>query len=93
VFGHSHLGPGTEVARHPTITTTLGAPIDFCESRSPWQRSSNENTNGLLRDYFPKGTDLRVHPAEHFLGVETELNNRPRCVLADWSQAALFEAL
>lgn len=52
---------GTEMARHITITKTLGAPVYFCDSRSPWQRGSNENTNGLLRDYFPKGTDLRVH--------------------------------
>ena len=84
---------GTEMARHLTITTTLGTPIYFCDSRSPWQRGSNENTNGLLRDYFPKGTDLRVHSAEHLLAVETELNNRHRRVLADRSPAALFEAL
>jgi len=51
---------GTEMARHLTITVALGAPVYFCDSRSPWQRGSNENTNGLLRDYFPKGTDLRI---------------------------------
>lgn len=84
---------GTEMARHLTITETLGAPVYFCDSRSPWQRGSNENTNGLLRDYFPKGTDLRVHPAEHLLAVENELNNRPRRVLGDRSPATLFEAL
>jgi transposase, IS30 family len=49
---------GVEMARHLTITQSLGAPVYFCDSRSPWQRGSNENTNGLLRDYFPKGTDL-----------------------------------
>jgi IS30 family transposase len=49
---------GTEMARHLTITRSLGAPVYFCDSHSPWQRGSNENTNGLLRDYFPKGTDL-----------------------------------
>jgi IS30 family transposase len=84
---------GTEMARHITITKTLGAPVYFCDSRSPWQRGSNENTNGLLRDYFPKGTDLRVHPAQHLLAVENELNNRPRRVLGDRSPAALFQAL
>jgi transposase, IS30 family len=84
---------GTEMARHLTITETLGASVYFCDSRSPWQRGSNENTNGLLRDYFPKGTDLRVHPARHLLAVENELNNRPRRVLGDHSPAVLFEAL
>ena len=84
---------GTEMARHLTITKTLGAPVYFCDSHSPWQRGSNENTNGLLRDYFPKGTDLCAHPAEHLLAVENELNNRPRRVLGDRSPNALFGAL
>lgn len=84
---------GTEMARHLTITATLGAPVYFCDSRSPWQRGSNENTNGLLRDYFPKSTDLRVHSAERLLAVENELNNRPRRVLGDRSPTTLFETL
>ena len=84
---------GTEMARHLTITKTLGTPVYFCDSHSPWQRGTNENTNGLLRDYFPKGTDLRVHAAQHLLAVENELNNRPRYVLADRSPAELFDAL
>jgi IS30 family transposase len=84
---------GTEMARHLTITATLGAPVYFCDSRSPWQRGSNENTNGLLRDYFPKGTDLRTHSPEHLLAVENELNHRPRHVLGDRSPAALFDLL
>ena len=84
---------GTEMARHLTITATLGTPVYFCDSRSPWQRGTNENTNGLLRDYFPKGTDLRVHTTEHLLAVENELNNRPRQVLNDRSPAILFETL
>jgi IS30 family transposase len=84
---------GTEMARHLTITETLGAPVYFCDSRSPWQRGSNEKTNGLLRDYFPKGTDLRVHSADHLLAVEIELNNRPRRVLNDRSPATLFTTL
>ena len=69
---------GTEMARHLTITRSLGAPVYFCDSHSPWQRGSNENTNGLLRDYFPKGTDLSAHSLQHLLAVENELNNRPR---------------
>jgi IS30 family transposase len=84
---------GTEMARHRTITRSLGAPVYFCDSRSPWQRGSNENTNGLLRDYFPKGTDLSVHPPGHLLAVENELNNRPRHVLGHRAPAELFAAL
>ena len=80
------------MARHLTITETLYTPVYFCDSRSPRQRGSNENTNGLSRDYFPKGTDLRVHPAEHLLAVENEINNRPRRVLGGRSQTTLFEA-
>src|SRR5262245_15569333 len=72
---------GSEMARHLTITESLGAPVYFCDSRSPWQRGSNENANGLLRDYFPKGTDLGRHSPEHLLAVEHELNRRPRLVL------------
>jgi IS30 family transposase len=84
---------GTEMARHLTIAQSLGAPVYFCDSRSPWQRGSNENTNGLLRDYFPKGTDLSTHSTQHLLAVENELNNRPRIVLNDRTPAELFLAL
>jgi IS30 family transposase len=84
---------GTEMARHLTIAQSLGAPVYFCDSRSPWQRGSNENTNGLLRDYFPKGTDLSKHSTQHLLAVENELNNRPRLVLKDRAPAELFGAL
>ena len=84
---------GTEMAPHVEIAKSLGAPVYFCDSRSPWQRGSNENTNGLLRDYFPKGTDLSVHSPEHLLEVERELNSRPRKVLGDRSPAQLLDAL
>jgi IS30 family transposase len=84
---------GTEMARHLTITRSLGSPVYFCDSHSPWQRGSNENMNGLLRDYFPKGTDLSAHPPQHLLAVENELNNRPRRVLGDRTPAELFAAL
>jgi IS30 family transposase len=84
---------GTEMARHTSITKSLGVPVYFCDSRSPWQRGSNENTNGLLRDYFPKGTDLSVHTPEHLRAVEDELNARPRIVLDDSPPQELFDAL
>jgi transposase, IS30 family len=84
---------GTEMARHLTIAQSLGAPIYFCDSRSPWQRGSNENANGLLRDYFPKDTDLSIHSTQHVLAVENELNNRPRLALNDRATAELFAAL
>lgn len=84
---------GTEMARHLATTEKLGAPVYFCDSRSPWQRGSNENTNGLLRDYFPKGVTLINHPAAHLQAVEDELNHRPRMVLQDRCPAALFAAL
>ena len=84
---------GTEMTRHREIAQTLGAPVYFCDSRSPWQRGSNENTNGLLRDYFPKGTDLSRHTIDHLIAVENELNHRPRRVLNDRTPHELFNAL
>ena len=71
----------------------LGAPVYFCDPHSPWQRGSNENTNGLLRDYFPKGSDLSAHPPQHLFAVENELNNRARRVLRDRAPAELLAAL
>ena len=70
-----------------------GTRIHFCDAASPWQRGSNENTNGLLRQYFPKSTDLSVHTARDLLRVESELNRRPRMVLDDRSPHELFTAL
>jgi IS30 family transposase len=84
---------GTEMARHRTITRSLGAPVYFCDSHSPWQRGTNENMNGLLRDYFPKGADLSTRSQQHLQAVEDELNYRPRRVLGDRAQAELFAAL
>lgn len=84
---------GTEMARHLEITQATGTRIYFCDSGSPWQRGSNENTNGLLRQYFPKSTDLSVHSARDLARVETELNRRPRMILGDRPPADLFAAL
>ncbi|WP_371851357.1 IS30 family transposase [Rhodococcus globerulus] len=84
---------GTEMAQHRAITAALGVPVYFCDSRSPWQRGSNENSNGLLRDYFPKGTNLSVHSPQHLLTVENELNRRPRQVIQDCTPTELFESL
>jgi IS30 family transposase len=67
--------------RHGEFTAASDVPVYFCERSSPWQRGSNENTHGLLRQYFPKGTDLRVHTAERLAGVAADLNSRPRKTL------------
>jgi transposase, IS30 family len=67
---------GKEMAKHLQITMATAMKIYFCDPHSPWQRGTNENSNGLLRDYFPKSTDLSVHPAARLAQVQEELNNR-----------------
>ena len=74
---------GTEMTAHKDFTVATKVQVYFCDPRSPWQRGSNENTNGLLRQYFPKGTDLSVHSADHLEFVSDEMNQRPRKTL-DW---------
>lgn len=72
---------GSEMTRHREITTMTGLDIYFCDPHSPWQRGSNENTNGLLRQYFPKDSDLSVHDSRHLAWVAGQLNGRPRQTL------------
>jgi IS30 family transposase len=82
---------GSEMAMHADIAHALAMPVFFCEKSSPWQRPSNENTNGLLRDYFPKGSDLRVHDAARLAEVAAELNDRPRKTLGWTTPTRLLE--
>jgi len=79
---------GSEMALHGEIAAALGMPVYFCERASPWQRPSNENTNGLLRQYFPKGTNLHNHDADRLAAVADELNTRPRKTLSWQTPAA-----
>lgn len=83
----------TELAQHRQNTLATTMDIYFCEPHSPWQRGTNENTNGLLRQYFPKGTDLSVHSPKRLLEVANELNDRPRKVLGGITPAQAMERI
>jgi transposase, IS30 family len=90
-FGHLPLAirktltwdQGREMARHEQTEAAIGTTIYFCDPHAPWQRPTNENTNGLIRQYYPKSSDLRGHAATDLQRVADELNSRPRLALLD----------
>lgn len=81
------------MAQHARLKIDAGVQVYFCDPHSPWQRGTNENTNGLLRQYFPKGTDLSVHSAEEIAAVAAALNARPRKTLKWKTPAEMFAHL
>jgi IS30 family transposase len=84
---------GAEMAQHAQLRVDTGLPVYFCDPQSPWQRGTNENTNGLLRQYFPKGTDLARHSRDDLDAVALALNTRPRKTLGWRTPAEALDQL
>ena len=95
VYAHAAAGydQGTEMALHQALAGRLHMDISFCDPHSPWQRGTNENSNGLIREYLPKGTDLAEHSHQRLASIEATLNNRPRKVLGYRTPAEVFAEL
>ena len=91
-FAQRNIDRGSEMADHKRFTLATDIDVYFCDPQSPRQPGSNENTNGLLRQYFPKGTDLSVHSQAKLNTVGGQLNERPRKTLGFHSPAEKFNA-